>query len=257
MSCLTQAHHFPSLPSSSCFPRPNQAKSRDQKTLNNTDKATFTFQLTCRHPLQKLQRNEHSWLTPEHQFRRTGDSAEIQDPTSVVTANGKEQTNEEAQENVHDVDLFVTVQILDDAPAILAPGKLCEEHGYTDEWASGVKTHLTKQGQKILCKTDNSVPLVVPRSSSNSGTSSSSGSLPQDSSSTSSSPATERSDDHRAPGNWRHSPKLPIEASRWTHDERRSAMRMSQQDLPDKSGHVIIRSELRIETGFPQISCKE
>ena len=32
-------------------------------------------------------------------------------------------------------------------------------------------------------------------------------------------------------------------------------MRMSQQDLPNKSGHVIIRSELRIETGFPQISC--
>ena len=30
---------------------------------------------------------------------------------------------------------------------------------------------------------------------------------------------------------------------------------MSQQDLPDKSGRVIIRGELRIETGFPQISC--
>ena len=33
-------------------------------------------------------------------------------------------------------------------------------------------------------------------------------------------------------------------------------MRMSQQDLPNKSGHVIIRCQLRIVTGFPQISCK-
>ena len=34
-------------------------------------------------------------------------------------------------------------------------------------------------------------------------------------------------------------------------------MRMSQQDLPNKSGRVINRSELRIETGFPQCSHKE
>ena len=30
---------------------------------------------------------------------------------------------------------------------------------------------------------------------------------------------------------------------------------MSQQDLPDKPSHVIIRCELKIVTGFPQISC--
>ena len=32
-------------------------------------------------------------------------------------------------------------------------------------------------------------------------------------------------------------------------------MRMSQQDLPNKSGRVIISSELKIVTQFPQISC--
>ena len=36
-------------------------------------------------------------------------------PTTVV--NGEVQTNEIAQENVYDLDLFVTVQILDDTPA--------------------------------------------------------------------------------------------------------------------------------------------
>ena len=49
-------------------------------------------------------------------------------PTKVVTASGKAQTSEEAQENVHDLDLFVTVQILEDTLAVLSLGKLCEEH---------------------------------------------------------------------------------------------------------------------------------
>ena len=41
--------------------------------------------------------------------------------TTVVTASGEVQTNEEAQ--VFDLDLFVTVQILDDTPAVLSLGK--------------------------------------------------------------------------------------------------------------------------------------
>ena len=158
-------------------------------------------------------------------------------PTTAVTANGGEPTNEEAQVYVHDLDLFVTVQlledtlavswkalrrtrihlyvhdldlfvtvqILEDTPTVLSLGKLCEQHGCTSEWTSGEKPRLTKQGKK-RCKTENFVPLVVPGLSSNYGTSSSSTSPPQDSSSTSSSPASERSD-KPAPGNWRDSPK--------------------------------------------------
>ena len=52
-------------------------------------------------------------------------------PTTVTTANGEVQTNEEATENVHDLELFVTVQLLEDTPAVLSSGKLCEEHGYS------------------------------------------------------------------------------------------------------------------------------
>ena len=96
--------------------------------------------------------------------------------TTVVTVNGGVQTNEEPQVYVYDIDLFVTVQFLEDTPAVLSLGKLCEEHGCIYVWASG-----------------QTVPLVVPGLSSNSGTSSSSTSPPKDSSSTSSSPATERS----------------------------------------------------------------
>ena len=41
-------------------------------------------------------------------------------PTTVVTADGEVPTSEEAQVHVHDLDLFVTVQLLDDTPAVLS-----------------------------------------------------------------------------------------------------------------------------------------
>ena len=54
--------------------------------------------------------------------------------TTVVTATGEVQTNGEAQVYVHDLDLFVTVLLLEDTPAFLSLGKLCEDHGYSHEW---------------------------------------------------------------------------------------------------------------------------
>ena len=42
--------------------------------------------------------------------------------TVVLTANGEVHTNEEAQENVHHLNLFVTVQVLDETPAVLSLG---------------------------------------------------------------------------------------------------------------------------------------
>ena len=55
-------------------------------------------------------------------------------PTTVVTANGEVQTNREAQVYVHDLDLFVTVQLRDETPAVRSLGKFCSEHGYSYEW---------------------------------------------------------------------------------------------------------------------------
>ena len=115
--------------------------------------------------------------------------------TTVVTADGEVQKSEEAQVYVHDLDLFVTVQVPNDTPAVPSLGKLCEEHGYSYEWVSGQKLHLTKNGKRILCNTENVVPVVVPGLSSSSSASSSSASFPQDSSSSSPSPAKFRSDD--------------------------------------------------------------
>ena len=54
-------------------------------------------------------------------------------PSVAMTANGEVQTNEEAQVYVDDLGLFVTVQLIEDAPAVLSLGILCEDQGYSNE----------------------------------------------------------------------------------------------------------------------------
>ena len=61
-------------------------------------------------------------------------------PSTVVTENGDVQTHEEATLYVNDLDLFVTVQILEDTPAVLSLGTLSEEDGYSYEFIRGQKT---------------------------------------------------------------------------------------------------------------------
>ena len=94
-------------------------------------------------------------------------------PTIVITANGEVQTHEEAIVYVKELDIFLTMKVLENTPAVLSLGKLCDENGYSYEWINGQKPHLIKDGIRILCNTENFVPIVVPSlSSSSSGSSS-------------------------------------------------------------------------------------
>ena len=97
-------------------------------------------------------------------------------PTIVITANGEVQTHEEAIiVYVEELEKFLTMKVLENTPAILSLGKLCDEHGYSYEWINGQKPHLIKDGIRIICNTENFVPIVVPGlSSSSSGSSSTS-----------------------------------------------------------------------------------
>ena len=54
------------------------------------------------------------------------------------------------------------MKVLEDTPAVLSLGKLCDEHGYSNEWINGQKPHLIKNGIRIQCNTENFVPIVVP-----------------------------------------------------------------------------------------------
>ena len=96
-------------------------------------------------------------------------------PTIVITANGEVQTQEEAIVYVKELCIFLTMKVLDNTPAVLSLGKLCDENGYSYEWINGQKPHLIKNGIRMPCNTENFVPIVVPGlSSSSSGSSSTS-----------------------------------------------------------------------------------
>ena len=91
--------------------------------------------------------------------------------------------------------IFLTMKVLENTPAVLSPGKLCDENGYFYEWINGQKPHLIKNGIRISCNTENFVPIVVPGLSSSSSRSSSTSKTPsrQESHSSSSSAASSSS----------------------------------------------------------------
>ena len=206
MPKFEEGSHEETLHQEGCARIPAWNLAKEVYKLNDEDKTTFYSPVDIKAPVLISK-------TPQERMLVTDSGASMhtlskkylssagldtlrrsRNPTTVITTNGKVRTNEEAQVYVHDLDLFVTVQLLKETLAVLSLGKLCEEHGYSYEWVSGQKPHLTKQGKKIHGKTDNFVPLVVPGLSTNSGTSSSSASTSQDSSSSSSNPVLERSD---------------------------------------------------------------
>ena len=76
-------------------------------------------------------------------------------PTIVITANGEVQTQEEAIVYVKELDIFLTMKVLENTPAVLSLGKLCDENGYSYEWINGQKPHLIKDGIRITCNTEN------------------------------------------------------------------------------------------------------
>ena len=66
-------------------------------------------------------------------------------PTIVITASGEVQTHEEAIVYVKELDIFLTMKVLDNTPAVLSLGKLCDENGYSYEWINGQRPHLIKK----------------------------------------------------------------------------------------------------------------
>ena len=134
----------------------------------------------CLHQVLNL-RNEYSLSTPQRRCTRSAKKA-LSDaemdtltkscsPMIVITANGEVQMHEEATVYVKELDIILTMKVLEDAPAVLSLGKLCDEHGYSCEWINGQKPHLIKNGIRMQCNTENFVPIVVPGLSASSSSS--------------------------------------------------------------------------------------
>ena len=65
--------------------------------------------------------------------------------TIVITANGEVQTHEQAMVYVIELDIFLTMQVHENTPAVLSLGKLCDENGYSYEWINGQKPRLIQK----------------------------------------------------------------------------------------------------------------
>ena len=83
----------------------------------------------------------------------------------------KVQINVDAQVFVHGFDLFVTVQLLVETPAVLLLDFLCSKHGCSFEWKTAKLHNWPNNGKLITCTKDNFVLLVVPGLSSYSSSS--------------------------------------------------------------------------------------
>ena len=174
-------------------------------------------------------------------------------PTIVITANGEVQTHEEANVYVKELDIFLTMKVLDNTPAVLSLGKLCDENGYSYEWINGLKPHLIKDGIRIICNTENFVPIVVPGLSSSSSASSSTSRTPMkqeshSSSSSSSSPSSPTVDEisvrerEVAP----NSDISPVPVSEFVDDRSGKPVETQANEIPKPK-----KKETTIERGNP------
>ena len=94
-------------------------------------------------------------------------------PTAVLTANVKEQTHEEAQVSVYDLNQ-IRHRAATRRNASRPQGKLCKDNGYSLRVGQRSRATNDKHGKTIICRSDNFVPPVVPGLTTNTGSSSSS-----------------------------------------------------------------------------------
>jgi hypothetical protein len=81
----------------------------------------------------------------------------------LQTANGIITVTHEVDVRVRELgNEKVTAIVMENAPAVLSLGKLCEENGYDYIWRSGTKPYLQKGGLRVICQEINNVPLITP-----------------------------------------------------------------------------------------------
>ena len=78
-----------------------------------------------------------STVNPDGKMELTPEELETVKVSRLSRAHGLVDTTEEAAVRVKDLDMFVTVQLLEDTPAELSLGKLCGENAYPHGWKEG------------------------------------------------------------------------------------------------------------------------
>ena len=83
------------------------------------------------------------------------------EPTVITSANRKPASTEEATVHGNDLDVFVTMILLEDSPAVSFLGLFFEETGYSNERKKGEPPSLIKDGEVTRCKPQIHVPIVA------------------------------------------------------------------------------------------------
>ena len=154
--------HEETLHQERCARRVASDLATKKNKLKNADKATFCTPVEARVPKSPEERefvvesraSMHMMSKKELSSDELDTLRRSRNPTVLHTAND-EHMNEKAQENFQDLNLFVTVQFLEETPAFLSLGKLCEDHGYSYEWVRRQKPRVTKEEKTIADKTHN------------------------------------------------------------------------------------------------------
>ena len=79
-----------------------------------------------------------------------------------MTASGKAESTEEAAVYVNELDVFVTMVLLEGSPATQSLCLFCEQIGYYYEWKKEEDVSIVvKDGKVTRCKLENNVPFVA------------------------------------------------------------------------------------------------
>ena len=88
-------------------------------------------------------------------------------PTTVITANGSMYATEEVIVFLKEMDMFVSVQLLEDRHSSNAvSGETLRRKEYSCEWNEGQNPNVIKNNKNVPCTCDNFVPIVGPGLSS-------------------------------------------------------------------------------------------
>ena len=112
--------------------------------LKEQERATFFS------PSENRELSASSLKSDEREFVVDSDvSMQSRSPTIVITVNGEVQTHEETTVYVRELDIFLTMKVLENTSVVLSLGKLYDENGYSYLWINNQKPHLIENGIRI------------------------------------------------------------------------------------------------------------
>ena len=182
-------------------------------------------------------------------------------PTIVIIANGEVQTHEETIAYVKELDIFLTMKVIENTSAALSLGTLCDENGYSFEWINGQNHISLRTGFGYLAIRKNFVLIVAPGLTSSSSGSSSvlRTSMKQESHSSSSSSSSSSSPTGseiqiRERGDANNSDISPVSVSELDDDksEKPEETRVKKASKPNKKKTTIERGNPCDDSEIPE-----